>query len=158
MYNNFYEARGYVGRHIIIANYEYVDLGVEGVEHLPHGEATIYLNSENTLTLTGQVKKSENMRIIYDKPDYHETDYSISFSRSYFLTVTVFGGFTSQKFNQYEQSFPERSGAISFNLRYGQHDLNIFFGDQRGGFVCTEGACRLVPPFRGLKTTLISRF
>ncbi len=156
IYNNFYEARGYIGRHILIFNYERADMGLEGIEHLPYGEFTYYIDNENTITMTGQVKKYE--KVISGKPDYNETDFSIAFSHSYFITLTLFGGFTSEEFSEREEGFPERSGAISLSLRYGEHDLNIFYGDQRGGFVCAEGTCREVPPFRGLKTTLVSRF
>ncbi|GEM_PF-1389187 len=158
IFNNFYEVRGYIGRNILILNYERTDTGVEGLEQLPYGEFTYYLDDDNTITLTGQVRKLERIRDLFGKDDYNETDYSISFSHSYFLSITVYGGFTSEEFQPWEQSFPKRSGAISLGLRYGEHDLNIFYGDQRGGFVCTEGACREVPPFRGLKITLVSRF
>ena len=87
MYNNFYEARGNIGRHIIIANYERTDMGSEGLEHLPYGELTVYLNDENTITATGQVKKYENIRLARGKDDFNEIDYSISFSHSYYFTL-----------------------------------------------------------------------
>ena len=44
LYNNFYEVRGYIGRDNIIASYERTDMGLEGMEHLPYGEVTIYLD------------------------------------------------------------------------------------------------------------------
>ncbi|MCP4631528.1 MAG: hypothetical protein GY855_01270, partial [candidate division Zixibacteria bacterium] len=95
IYNNFYEARGYIGRHIVIVNYERTEMGFEGLEHLPYGELTVYLNDDNTVTATGQVKKYEKMRMPRGKDDFNEIDYSISFSHSYFLTLTAMGGFTS---------------------------------------------------------------
>lgn len=158
LYNNFYEVRGYIGRHSVIFNYERTDMGFEGLEQLPYGEVTFYIDDENTVTLTGQVLKYEREPTARGRPDYHETDYSISFSHSYFLTLTVFGGFANKQPLAIEEPFPERSGAVSVNVRYGEHDVNLFYGDQRGGFVCTEGACRVVPPFRGMKLTIISRF
>ncbi|MBD3168144.1 MAG: hypothetical protein GF307_01590 [candidate division Zixibacteria bacterium] len=158
LYNNFYEVRGYIGRHNVILNYERTDMGFEGLEHLPYGEITYYLNDRSTVTATGQVRKYENQRKSKGKDDWNEIDYSVTLNYSYSLSITVSGGFTSEEFTQFDDPFPSRSGAVSVNIRYGEHDLNIFYGDQRGGFVCTEGACREVPPFRGMKMILVSRF
>ena len=158
LYNNFYELRGYIGRHNVILNYERTDMGFEGLEHLPYGEVTYYVNDNSTITATVQIRKFEKQRLTKAKDDWNEIDYSITLNYSYSLAFTVFGGFTSEEFGDRQEPFPKRSGAVSVNIRYREHDLNLFYGDQRGGFVCTEGACREVPPFRGFKLTLVSRF
>ena len=40
----------------------------------------------------------------------------------------------------------------------GSHKVILFYGDERGGLVCSSGSCRLVKPFSGLKLTLESWF
>jgi hypothetical protein len=45
-----------------------------------------------------------------------------------------------------------------FDLYQGRHKLIMFYGDERGGLVCSSGSCRLVKPFSGLKLTLESWF
>lgn len=40
----------------------------------------------------------------------------------------------------------------------GRHKLILFYGDERGGLVCSSGSCRLVKPFSGVKLSLESWF
>ncbi|MCK4593836.1 hypothetical protein KAU45_04990 [bacterium] len=48
------------------------------------------------------------------------------------------------------------SGEITVHLGP-DHDLTLYYGNQRGGLVCSGGVCRVELPFDGLKITLESR-
>ncbi len=39
-----------------------------------------------------------------------------------------------------------------------RHELIVFYGEERGGLVCSSGKCRYVAPFDGAKVTLVSLF
>ncbi len=45
------------------------------------------------------------------------------------------------------------------SLRIGQsHALQVSYGAERGGLICTGGICRVLPPFDGFRFTLTSQF
>lgn len=48
------------------------------------------------------------------------------------------------------------TGEVTFHLGP-NHDLSVFYGNERGGLVCSGGICREEPPFDGLRVTLESR-
>ncbi|MBD3401238.1 MAG: hypothetical protein GF399_13025 [Candidatus Coatesbacteria bacterium] len=48
------------------------------------------------------------------------------------------------------------TGEVTFHLGP-NHDLSIFYGNERGGLVCSGGVCREEPPFDGLRIKLESR-
>jgi hypothetical protein len=47
--------------------------------------------------------------------------------------------------------------AVEFGLRVGQsHNIAVAVGGDRGGQVCSNGVCRVVPPFLGVRASVIS--
>jgi hypothetical protein len=51
-------------------------------------------------------------------------------------------------------NWPSVETALSMGR--GQHRLTLFYGRERGGYRCSNGVCRQVQPFTGLRITLES--
>jgi len=60
--------------------------------------------------------------------------------------------------NDFSDSPKRKMAYIQVNYAYGNHDLTIFYGGERGGLVCSGGLCTYHPAFEGLKAELFSRF
>jgi hypothetical protein len=52
------------------------------------------------------------------------------------------------------ENWPSVETAIS--MGHGKHRLSLFYGRERGGYRCSNGVCRQVQPFSGLRITLES--
>ncbi len=72
------------------------------------------------------------------------------------LDETTFGGWNLHLWgNAVLDHLPEFFVA----LRIGQsHSMQVSYGAERGGLICTGGICRVLPPFDGLRFTLTSQF
>jgi hypothetical protein len=88
-----------------------------------------------------------------DSSDYSEKFLSISFVQAPNFRLTIGGSLSSRKFS------PDHNKMAFAELSYifGNHELTIFQGDERGGLVCSGGICTFHPTFRGTRVTLTSR-
>lgn len=51
----------------------------------------------------------------------------------------------------------DNMGFIEFSYIFGNHEITVFNGQQRGGLVCSGGVCSYHPTFEGIRVTLLSR-
>jgi hypothetical protein len=88
-----------------------------------------------------------------DSSDYTEQFLNISFIQSPNFRLTVGGSIS----NRDPSPDPDNMAFIEATFVFGNHELAVFKGDQRGGLVCSGGVCVYHPTFEGLRVTLISR-
>lgn len=89
-----------------------------------------------------------------DSTDYTEKNISLTYSRAPHLRFTIGGSFSNKK----QSPDPGSMGFIETILTFGNHDLTLFYGSQRGGLVCSGGVCVYHATFEGFRTILLSRF
>lgn len=132
-------------------------------ELTPKVELNYTLDDQNSFILDASLIRYiiyEQRDIYDDSLDYTEKYFSLEYDRSQRYSLTI-GGSWSDKIRISEpgvKSDPDEMLYIEAMLRYPNHDLTLFYGGQRGGFVCSGGVCTLRPTFRGFRATLLSRF
>ncbi|MCX6163775.1 MAG: DUF6029 family protein [Ignavibacteriae bacterium] len=89
-------------------------------------------------------------------PDYSNQFAALSLSKSPELTVTANTEFTTDKDDPSRKS-NWFSGEVSYKVTP-TNILTVFYGSEKGGLKCTNGICRYVYPFNGLRLTLSSKF
>jgi hypothetical protein len=88
-----------------------------------------------------------------DSSDYSEKYLDITFFQAPNFRFTIGGSLSNREFSPDRRKMAYAELGISF----GNHELTIFQGDQRGGLVCSGGVCTYHPTFQGTRVTLISR-
>ncbi len=91
---------------------------------------------------TELIEENPQGSVTYNWPEY----FSATLSAQYALD--------DLRFNETREYW--LSGEITVHLGL-DHDLTLYYGNQRGGLVCSGGVCREELPFDGLKITLESR-
>lgn len=89
-------------------------------------------------------------------PDYTSQFVALSLSKSPELTMTVNSEFTSDKDDPTGKT-NWLSGEVSYKVTP-TNILTVSYGSEKGGLKCTNGICRYVYPFNGLRLTLSSKF
>jgi hypothetical protein len=89
-------------------------------------------------------------------PDYNSQLVSLSLSKSPELTMTVNTEFTSDNDDPTGKS-NWVLGEVSYKVTP-TNILTVSYGSEKGGLKCTNGICRFVYPFNGLRLTLSSKF
>ena len=130
-------------------------------EITPKLEVTYSFDEMNSAILTGSFIKY----IIYgaqdsaaSSPNYMEKYLSLEYSRSQTANLTIGGSWSDKKWGDIPDQDPSEMFYGELTLKFPNHDLSVFYGGQRGGYVCSGGVCTLRPTFRGLRVTLLSRF
>jgi hypothetical protein len=93
-----------------------------------------------------------------DSLDYIVKYLSLEYDRAQRYSFVIGGSWSDKLKDPGVANDPTEMLYVEAMLKYPNHDLTVFYGGQRGGFVCSGGVCTLRPTFRGLKATLISRF
>ncbi len=88
-----------------------------------------------------------------DSSDFTEKFLNLTFSRIPSFRLTI-GGSLSDKDPSPD---PDNMAFIEVSYIWGNHELIVFQGEQRGGLVCSGGVCSFHPTFKGLRVTLLSR-
>ena len=101
--------------------------------------------------------------------DYHKGEWTLGYAWSpWFTASAIFAydngpsvGESFAVFHRQDLGPLERqlflAGSLSLNL-WSQAQLRLLFGQLRGGLKCIDGACRVIPPFAGVRTELTLRF
>jgi hypothetical protein len=82
--------------------------------------------------------------------------FSVSLSRSPNISATFSAEFT----NDEEEPTGKKNwfiGEVSYKFN-SANSLTVSYGTERGGLKCTNGICRFVRPFEGLRLTLNNKF
>ncbi|MCP4583722.1 MAG: hypothetical protein GY839_19095 [candidate division Zixibacteria bacterium] len=96
---------------------------------------------------------ADTLDLFADSTDYSEKNISLTFSKAPYLRFTLGGSWSDN-----EQSHdPDRMIFAEATYTFGNHDLVLFYGGQRGGLVCSGGVCVYHDTFEGFRATLISR-
>jgi len=90
-----------------------------------------------------------------DSSEYTEKYLDITYTVAPNFRLSVGGSISD---NDFSDSPKRKMAYIQVNYAYGNHDLTIFYGGERGGLVCSGGLCTYHPAFEGLKAELFSRF
>lgn len=91
---------------------------------------------------------------------------SLSFSKSPQVIFSLIGEKSTDPFETDDKETvdileddPEYWLGVNVNYQISvEHELNLFYGDRRGGPACNAGTCYEVLPFEGLEMRLVSRF
>lgn len=89
-------------------------------------------------------------------PDYTSQFIALSLSKSPELTLTANTEFTSDEDDPTGKKF-WMQGEVSYKVTP-TNILTVSYGSEKGGLKCTNGICRYVYPFNGLRLTLSSKF
>ena len=88
--------------------------------------------------------------------DYLQGEWTLGYAWSPWLsTSAIFGYDTFPSSGDKRQLF--LAGSVSINL-WGDYLLRVLFGQIRGGPICVDGVCRVLPPFAGVRAELTLRF
>ena len=88
-------------------------------------------------------------------PDYYNQFVSLTFSRAPEWAASVRMELTT---TEYEPSQKKFWITGEFTHRIGNaHTATVSYGTERGGLVCSNGICRLVDPFNGLRFSLVTQ-
>ena len=85
---------------------------------------------------------------------YHDMLYSVSWvpNRSFSINAAV--QFTDDEALQKREGNQWISGEAAWKFSGGKHRAILFYGSERGGLKCSNGVCRQVQAFSGLRLTL----
>ena len=72
------------------------------------------------------------------------------------LSLALRHEFTNDEELQKREGHNWPSVETALSMGRGQHRLSLFYGRERGGYRCSNGVCRQVQPFTGLRITLES--
>ena len=91
----------------------------------------------------------------YKEPDYFNEFVSLTLAKAPAWAATVRMQFTTTDFDPSEKKFWITG---EFTHRIGNaHTATVSYGTERGGLVCSNGICRLVEPFDGLRFSLLTQ-
>lgn len=124
-------------------------------------------NTTIPIELRYSLSKDYTLKVIFENqwahntshatsPDYTSQFVALSLSKSPELTMTVNTEFTSDKDDPSGKS-KWASGEVSYKITP-TNVLTVSYGSEKGGLKCTNGICRYVYPFNGLRLTLSSKF
>jgi hypothetical protein len=124
-------------------------------------------NTTIPVELKYSLSKDYSLKVIFENqwahntshattPDYMNQFVALSLSKSPELTMTVNAEFTNDKDDPSGKS-KWASGEVSYKVTP-TNILTVFYGSEKGGLKCTNGICRYVYPFNGLRLTLSSKF
>ncbi|MDD5361259.1 MAG: DUF6029 family protein [Ignavibacteria bacterium] len=118
-------------------------------------EVRYSLTKDYTLKFIVENQWVENNIRVGDKT-YMNNLVSVSVSRSPNISATV----SAEVTNDNEEPTGKKSwylGEVSYKFN-STNSLTVSYGTERGGLKCTNGICRFVRPFEGLRATLSTKF
>ncbi|HWQ82423.1 MAG TPA: DUF6029 family protein [Ignavibacteria bacterium] len=118
-------------------------------------EVRYSLTKEYTLKFIVENQWVENNIRVGEK-SYMNNLFSVSLSRSPNISATFSAEFT----NDEEEPTGKKNwfiGEVSYKFN-SANSLTVSYGTERGGLKCTNGICRFVRPFEGLRLTLNNKF
>jgi len=157
----FYLAEKYAGLRyqfegITSFNFHWVRFDLTGEDEAQtYLDAYYYVNPVNTISFIAYGKKFMPI----DAESYHENYLILGYSNANLYSLSL-GGSTSNKLDAFPAAVGEsrRTAFIESTIHFKNHDLMIFHGVERGGFVCSSGLCQYRPSFDGTRVILFSRF
>ncbi|MCH8556595.1 MAG: DUF6029 family protein [Balneolia bacterium] len=91
-----------------------------------------------------------------DDSDYYNQMFSLQIARSPDFS---FGGRIESTTSEFDPSGEKFWYTVEGSMRIGRtHTLMASYGKERGGFVCTNGVCRFVNAFSGMRLSFLSSF
>jgi len=111
-----------------------------------------YLSGTHVVSLTASSKRFFNRGPA--RKDYHENYLTLGYGIGNFIVISVGGS----KSNNKETLDPDKLAFAEVTLRYGNNELIVFTGGERGGLICSSGICQTRPTFQGTRIVLFSRF
>ncbi len=89
-----------------------------------------------------------------DDEKYHDMLYAVSWVPSPTLSLYLSVQMTDDEELQKREGDAWMSGEVAWQLAAGKHRAILFYGTERGGLKCSNGVCRQVQAFSGLRFTL----
>lgn len=89
-----------------------------------------------------------------DDEKYHDMLYSVSWIPSGDFSINAAVQFTDDEELQKREGHQWVSGEAAWKFSGGKHRAIVFYGSERGGLKCSNGVCRQVQAFSGLRLTL----
>ncbi len=124
------------------------------------GELIVELDDLNSLTFGvewTEVQESNDVTQSFEFPvEFSERIFSVSWGRSPWLNLTVTHETTTE--DDPTEDRDDWTTALAEIAVADNHDVEISFGSEKGGWKCTGGVCFFEPEFEGLKVKWVSRF
>ncbi len=124
----------------------------------PKLEMTYEIDDVNSVVLTAYYIKYELREDEGDSTDYTEKFLNLEIVRGQWLNFTLGGSWSDKVYGDMADKDPSEMFFAELTIKLPNNDLSLFYGGQRGGYVCSGGVCTIKPTFRGLRATLLSRF
>ncbi len=90
------------------------------------------------------------------QPEFYNQLFSVTASRSPDLTATVRYEFTTHESDPTGRKY-WMAGELGYSI--GQsHTVTLSYGSERGGLTCSNGVCRYLQPYTGVRFSILSQF
>ncbi|MCB9357239.1 MAG: hypothetical protein H6506_01195 [Calditrichaeota bacterium] len=89
-----------------------------------------------------------------DDEKFHDMLYGVSWVPSHILSLNASVQFTDDEELKKREGEFWAGGEVAMQLAGGKHRAILFYGSERGGLKCSNGVCRQVQAFSGLRFTL----
>lgn len=115
-----------------------------------------YLRGSHIVSLTASSKRFFNIASFpgATASDYHEDYLTLGYGIGNLIVFNIGGS----KSNRRLSLDPEKLAFVELTLRFGNNELMVFSGGERGGLICSSGICQTRPTFQGIRVVLFSRF
>jgi hypothetical protein len=132
----------------------------ERTEFWPDVEASYTFENGHSLAVHFRYETIDTHEVLGILPETWSSEQnpqgSVTYNWPEYFSATVSGQYAMGDLRLNETRDYWLSGEVTVHLGP-DHDLTLFYGNQRGGLVCSGGVCREELPFDGLKITLESR-
>lgn len=158
MNEKYFEIRGaYFKDNQFVASFDRLSHS-EKNEITPKLEINYAFDDINSAVLTAYAISYELIDDPGDSTDYIEKFISLELIRGQSFSLTVGGSWSDKVYGEFEDKDPSEMLFGELIIKLPNNDLSLFYGGQRGGYVCSGGVCTIRPTFRGIRATLLSRF
>jgi len=116
-----------------------------------------YLKGNHIISLTTYSRRFSGTAPTFDGEisfDYHEDYLTVGYGIGNLFVLSLGGSKSSRK----PSDDPEKLAFAELTLRFGNNELVVFSGGERGGLICSSGICQTRPTFQGTRIVLFSRF